>query len=59
MLSSESSVSPYPLLSREEHWRPASAAGHGYGRITEAQNGWVGRDPKDHEAPTPHHRQVH
>ena len=21
---------------------------------TESQNGWVGRDPKDHEAPTPH-----
>jgi len=26
-------------------------------RNTESQNGWVGRDLKDHEAPTPHHRQ--
>jgi len=26
---------------------------------TESQNGWVGRDLKDHEAPTPHHRQGH
>ena len=28
-------------------------------RITESQNGWVGRDLKDHEALTPHHRQGH
>ena len=27
--------------------------------FTESQNGWAGRDLKDHEAPTPPHRQGH
>jgi len=35
------------------------AAGTAYHRITESQNGWVGRDLKDPEAQTPHHRQGH